>query len=361
MSLGLGTSLLKGGLATPGIVTDSLVLKHNYAVGAVVPVSDGAAFFDGTDDYIEVSSNGTGTFNNQSFTISAWIKVGGAGYNRTIFSYDYTSHDAPYYACHLRIDDANKIYLAWNDGTNLQKILTSSTYTTGQWYHVVGTHTSGSQKIYVDGVEVASDTRTDTITYYAQEVWIGKMNGGNVMNGYICNVGIWSAALTQPQIKSIMWKNYAGLTSTETTNLVSWWNLDEGIATDGNKGWVADNHDITFGSNITPTWGDNGTDSVINGQVITLPSSGIHSATTTVASGIHKINVTVTDYTGSGAIEMPWDGSGSSNMQISANGTYEFYESAADSSWIVYAADGRGCTITINSIQKADGNIGELL
>ena len=38
-------------------------------------------------------------------------------------------------------------------------------------------------------------------------------------------MAIWTSALTQAQVKSIMWKNYAGLTSSETTNLVSWWNL----------------------------------------------------------------------------------------------------------------------------------------
>ena len=43
--LGLGTTIAKGGLTTPGIVTDNLVLKHNYAGGDVVPVSDGAAYF----------------------------------------------------------------------------------------------------------------------------------------------------------------------------------------------------------------------------------------------------------------------------------------------------------------------------
>ena len=57
--LGLGSSLTKGGIVTPGIVTDSLVLKHNYAAGGVTPVSDGAAFFDGTDDYITISDDNT--------------------------------------------------------------------------------------------------------------------------------------------------------------------------------------------------------------------------------------------------------------------------------------------------------------
>ena len=41
----------------------------------------------------------------------------------------------------------------------------------------------------------------------------------------MCNIGYWSRTLTQAEIKSIMNKNYAGLTSSETTNLVSWWNL----------------------------------------------------------------------------------------------------------------------------------------
>jgi len=47
---------------------------------------------------------------------------------------------------------------------------------------------------------------------------------------------VWSAVLTQPQIKSIMNKNYAALSASEKTNLVSWWNLDEETATDGTAG-----------------------------------------------------------------------------------------------------------------------------
>ena len=41
----------------------------------------------------------------------------------------------------------------------------------------------------------------------------------------MCNVGIWSAALTEAQIKSIMYKKYRGLNTSEKANLVSWWNL----------------------------------------------------------------------------------------------------------------------------------------
>ena len=71
MGLGLGTSLSKGGLATPSIVTDSLVLKHNYAAGGVTPVSDGAVLLDGTDDYVSVADSASLSFDACSF--SAWI------------------------------------------------------------------------------------------------------------------------------------------------------------------------------------------------------------------------------------------------------------------------------------------------
>jgi len=46
------------------------------------------------------------------------------------------------------------------------------------------------------------------------------------MRGYICNVGYWlGKALDQAEVKSIMNKNYAGLSASEKEDLVSWWNL----------------------------------------------------------------------------------------------------------------------------------------
>ena len=39
-------------------------------------------------------------------------------------------------------------------------------------------------------------------------------------------MGCFSAALTQEQIQSIKEKSYSELTTSEKTNLVSWWGLD---------------------------------------------------------------------------------------------------------------------------------------
>ena len=69
-----------------------------------------------------------------------------------------------------------------------------------------------------------------------------------IFKGYICNVGLWSSTLTQAQIKSIMNKNYAKLTDSEKTNLVSWWNLDSSYIAGDTTHKTADSHGWNHGT-----------------------------------------------------------------------------------------------------------------
>ena len=59
----------------------------------------------------------------------------------------------------------------------------------------------------------------------------GSGGAENEFNGYLCNIGIWESVLTQAQVKSIMWKKYSNLTTTESANLIHWWSLDRGVGT----------------------------------------------------------------------------------------------------------------------------------
>ena len=231
MGLGLGTFLSKGGLATPSIVTDSLVLKHNYAAGGVTPVSDGAAYFvRSATDYIDLDSH-IGDFSSLNVgSIACWFKTSTAG----TFQYLVTASDKTDDTSdiNLGLNGDNKVILLIREaGSTLVTIASSSTYTDGAWHYAVATQNATTSKLYVDGV---LESATDSGEWFNDVNDLDTLRIGNRedddghefhFDGYICNVGIWSAALTQPQIKSIMWKNYAGLTSTETTGLVSWWNL----------------------------------------------------------------------------------------------------------------------------------------
>ena len=237
MSLGLGTSLSKGGLATPSIVTDSLVLKHNYAAGGVVPVSDGSAFFDEDNaDYITMGD--VAAFSDvDGFSIAFWVNFVTSNGDTAL---------ATKHADYGDVDNAGEFYIINDDGICEFVVVdhansaslgtkTGAVFSNNQWHHVACTHDGGTAAsgclIYIDGVLQAHSANSTgsgfaNINNTAQEFRLGAFaDAGEPHDGYMCNAGFWSATLTQPQIKSIMWKNYAGLDSSETTNLVSWWNL----------------------------------------------------------------------------------------------------------------------------------------
>ena len=225
--LGLGSSLHKAGKVGKSIVRDGLVLEHGYSTGAVEPCSTGAASFNGASDYIQLAN----AISYNVFSISAWINVTGDATTKTILDTREDSDDGVFFF--LTSDEQLVLYV--NDLHSNAIYLTA-----GVWQHVVGTYDGTSIKLYVDGVLV--ETRTpggdsETVgTGTAARIGKSTIEDDNEFFGYMANVGVWSAALTQAQVKSIMLKDYAALSASEKTNLVSWWNLDEETATDGTAG-----------------------------------------------------------------------------------------------------------------------------
>ena len=224
MSLGLGTSLSKSGLMTLEKVTDSLVLKHNYAAGGVVPVSDGAAFFDGTDDYITVGDQSSLDFGTGDFSVSFWVKLMTDATVSLVGKQDSSSGWYVYY-------ESGTDNVAFYHRKDNKYANGSTDLLNNQWNHIVFTRDGAVGKIYFNGVNDTASTNdiSADLDSAGDNFEIARRNLGATDDRYancnMCNIGIWSAVLTQAQIKSIMWKNYAGLTSSETTNLVSWWNL----------------------------------------------------------------------------------------------------------------------------------------
>jgi len=229
--LGIGSSLTRAGLTTPGIVTDSLVLKHNYAAGGVVPVSDGAAYFDfSADDYIEVADHADLRLGTNDFSLCAWIYTSDVSNDQPIFGKREGANDRWYW----HISGSSQTLVLYGRTTAEATVLnasSTSTLSANRWYHVALTcDRNGNTLTYIDGVlDDTESTPAGGTTDLGDNValWIGARTTTDTFgDGYICNAGFWNETiLTQAQIKSIMWKNYAGLTSSETENLVSWWNL----------------------------------------------------------------------------------------------------------------------------------------
>ena len=215
MSLGLGTSLLKGGLTTPGIVTDSLVLKHNYAAGGVVPVSDGAAYFDGSNAEINMGSDSSLDVGVNQFSATCWFNPSVIGTNFIMgkgVGLAGPNYDGLGWACTIYSGTSKinfDIYAGTHGGSpediRLQITAPDVLPSANRWYHLAVTReTSGVDsifRIYIDGVNVVSTTAANGGAYDALDAagiisdasnnfTIGENNvGEHDFTGYICNVG----------------------------------------------------------------------------------------------------------------------------------------------------------------------------
>mgnify|MGYP003676673914 CR=1 FL=1 len=282
--LGLGSSIVKGGAAAKTIVTDNLVLKHNYDAGVVRQVSTGAAAMNLSSDASEHIDVGAITIGTGDISISAWVYVTAFVDEAAIFSNRHAS--LPNQGIELRCDTDGFEMILDVDVTGSTTVATPAK-NVNQWYHVCGVwDRSGNQYMYVDGVlDVTPDdltTRTASLAH-TTTARIGRDAATSDFRGYICNVGYWNRVLSQAEVKSIMWKNYAGLTSAEKTSMVSWWNLDSVIDSTETVGvgstTVYDNHhgdgDI-LGSNLVTSYEVTGSETTsrwVSYSAVSLTSS----------------------------------------------------------------------------------------
>jgi hypothetical protein len=231
MALGLATSLntvRKTELVRA--VTSGLVLKSNFDTGAVTPISDGSASFDGSTHYVALASE---TSISGDWSVSSWVKPTVVNF-RAIIASSASSQTLVGFAgtddILVRLEKASGTsywYSNWDPGF--------ADWSTTEWFHLVVTKTGTTLTPYLNGVAGTTGTLNGSDGVLKADA-IGGMTADTTLSykftGNICNLGIWSGALTQPQIKSIMYKNYAGLSdsdkdagTTGTPNLVSWWNL----------------------------------------------------------------------------------------------------------------------------------------
>ena len=225
--LGLGISLARGAFAS--IVTyvrDNLKLFFNFKIHQDNPIthaSSGSTSFDGTDDYVDLGDD-TSLDITSSITISAWVKMNQTNLNSQIIARDDGSNRN--YGL-MAWGDAKLYFDFWSGGT-LAEVGSTTTYNANTWYHVCGTYDGVNQKIYVNGLLEDSDAETGSIDNDDVSLSIGAREGGvdRYFNGSICQVGIWSRALSASEVQGVMYKKYADLSSAEQVSLVSWYGLD---------------------------------------------------------------------------------------------------------------------------------------
>jgi len=194
------------------------------------------AQFNGQNSYISISSGPI--LNYKPVTLSAWAYPIGYQLGFILIKCNYMN------SC----DDGG--YLRWYYGYAFDaQIANSSTgfdliyggahgEPTNSWYYVVETYDGNTQKLYINGDLVASNTLSTTpvVTqgmFIGSSVWFGQN-----FNGSIANVQIYNTSLSANDIQALYQEGIGGA-PINLQHLVGWWPLN-GNANDysgnGNNG-----------------------------------------------------------------------------------------------------------------------------
>ena len=223
-----------------GTATNVTFNSTNYAGGAPIKprgfdnaptaqadlIGSGSASFDGSGEYVDCGT-GLPDVTSGAFTIVGWYKLNNVSAVHTLFSRGAGTSAHGYM---LKYDTTPRLMAAQSKTGGYNYITYNYTFLANTWYHIawVNAGTGNASKIYLDGVLATTETESqDILTASDKEFKIGSDYGGsNELDGNAAQVGWFSAVLTQEQIQSISQKTYDDLSSSEKTNLVSWWGLD---------------------------------------------------------------------------------------------------------------------------------------
>ena len=186
--------------------------------------------FDGSNDYIDCGTSSSIEING-NITISAWIFVTTGSSFQGIVAKRGTTTNYQFYT-----DNSAIPKLRFWDGAGVSSTETLSLNT---WHHAAVTVNSGVTNgltFYIDGVP--SGTETATIVSNSDNLTIGSIGSGNVLNGKLSNVSIWNTNLTSAQISEIYNQGVPSNLNNHSaySNLVSWWQL--GSNSSFNTNWT---------------------------------------------------------------------------------------------------------------------------
>jgi len=345
----------------------------NSSAALADQIGNGSASFDGTDDYINCGDSDSFSFGDGSsdsaFSVTAWIKMDSATKFRIIGKTEFDTKMEWLFGTDA--DDDLRLVLYDSTTSNFISQKTDAVLVAGQWYHLAATYSGNEANtgiiLYVDGV-IAASTGSNTGSYTAMHSTSAPVMMGQAQysssttdnaDGNIAQVGVFNAVLTQEQIQSISQKQYSELTTSEKTNLVSWWGLDSSL--------TGQNLSITLDSNNTTTT----TKSLENTSITHSTTTATKITADALTEGkVYKIVFTKTNVNTSGYCNLSHQQIGAGATAImnitSLSGTLTFYYRALVSGRHLTIQSGGGGTqwagtVDNISVEEYDGNPGELL
>jgi hypothetical protein len=196
------------GFENNGILYNNTVSCSDPPVATCPKWVDGkygkALSFDGIDDYIEITSFPSLT---QDATFSAWINVSSLkNYNTILVS----ENASGYQNFGVFVNGSGWLLFQFtNSAGNIKQHWANAGIAENQWYHIaiVFNHAYNTIKFYVNGSEILSESETDSLTAWPNQVlrigWGKSQINGYQFNGTIDEVRIVNRSLSSEEIKGI--------------------------------------------------------------------------------------------------------------------------------------------------------------
>lgn len=184
-----------------------------YTTPNISPATSNWVEFDGATDYIEVPTYTDGS--SGAATIEAWIRSDQAtGSDQHIINFYNQGNRLVLNGTTLRF---------YNFGSNI--LSADFTPYFGEETHVAVSITTGSQKMYINGVQV--DTHNASFSGFSGPVRIGSGNSITDFNGKMTDIRIWNDVRTGTEIQT----NISSLLAGSEANLRAFYNMSEGSGT----------------------------------------------------------------------------------------------------------------------------------
>jgi len=255
-----------------GNASDSVgsnTLTNTSATYSAGKINNGAVF-NGSSSKLNATISGTSTF-----TISCWIKPDNVTTEQYIATRRNTSNNANY---GLTILTTGKVRMNSYNGSTSGEFDSSTTLSTGTYYHIVAVFNGSSSILYINGSSDATGTvQTHTS---GSDFFVGANSTLSYYDGMTDEVGIWSRALSSTEVTSLYNSgngiSYSFAAPTVTTSAVS--SITSTTAT-GN-------------GNVTADGGNNITERGVCWSTSTNPTTSSSKATASGTTGAFTASIT---------------------------------------------------------------------
>ena len=160
--------------------------------GAVAGDGERAVAFNGVSGYVRIPTSSSLTPSSQ-LTLETWVKPDSVWSSQTVLR-----KDGQYL---LRIADGRVYFRLWSSWTSTAELATPYGIEPDRWQHVVATYDGAYMRIFVDGLSLASRSRTGPLTATGNSLYLGASGGSyDYLGGALDEVATYNTALSPATI-----------------------------------------------------------------------------------------------------------------------------------------------------------------